>query len=281
MGNGDGNGREVVRCRGLRFAYDGGADVLRGVSLTVREGEVMAILGPNGAGKTTLVRMLNGLQRPRFGTVSIMGRDISRRTTAQLARTVGYLAQDPGGYLTRDTLERELALTLRLQKVPRARWEERIRRTLGLLGLEDHAGTDPRSLSCGGRHLSALASVLVGRPRVLVLDEPTRGVDPGYKEKLARLIRRLARKGMTVVIVTQDAEFASETAGRCAILAGGRVERVGPAHRVLSRRGPYETQVAALARRAWGSGRNSGGRVPINIDDVGRLLGIGGMRNAG
>jgi energy-coupling factor transport system ATP-binding protein len=265
-----GRRKTLLRCNEVSFRYDGGLTALRGVSLDVREGEVLSLLGPNGAGKTTLVKHFNGLLKPSSGKVELRGQDISSLSTAGLSRRVGYLAQDVGGYLTRDTLRDELAFTLRLQEVPREKWDDRIGDTLDVVGLAHMADRNPRSLSCGERHLAALASVMVGRPGVMVLDEPTRGVDPGFKGRLARLLRSLAKRGTAVVVVTQDVEFAARTSHRCAVMEKGRMDKVGPARTILGAPGPYSTQVATLFAKVARPG--NGGGEPLTPADAWRML---------
>jgi energy-coupling factor transporter ATP-binding protein EcfA2 len=191
-------------------------------------------------------------------------------STARLSRHVGYLAQDVGGYLTREALRDELAFTLRLQEVPREKWDGRIADALSVTGLAHLADRDPRGMSCGERHLAALASVMVGRPDVVVLDEPTRGVDPAFKVRLARLLRSLARDGTAVVVVTQDAEFAARVSGRCAVMEKGRVVRAGPARDILGAPGPYSTQVATLFSKVARDG--NGVALPLTPAEAWRML---------
>jgi energy-coupling factor transport system ATP-binding protein len=219
--------RPVLRCRDVSYSYDGGPAVVDHASLDVLPGEILAVMGPNGAGKTTLAKMLNGLIRPAAGRVEVDGKDVSGLTPAQLSGTVGFLSQDVGGYLTKGSVREELEYTLELQGVPVAGREERVRRALKGTGITRWKDEDPRALSCGGRHLAALASVLVAGPRVLVLDEPTRGIDPGLKEQLVTTLRRLAAKGTAVVLVTQDPRFARSVAGRRVVMKGGKLSRSG------------------------------------------------------
>jgi energy-coupling factor transport system ATP-binding protein len=167
--------------------------VLRGVSLSVRRGEVVALTGPNGIGKTTLAKIAAGLLTAAHGTVERRGR-------------VCYLSQDPGRYLITDRAEDEVALAVGGDLA-------RARRTLAEVGLAGLERRHPRDLSSGERERLALASVLVADPEILILDEPTRGVDPPRKADLAELIRREAPHRATLV-VTHDVVFASEVADR-------------------------------------------------------------------
>jgi energy-coupling factor transport system ATP-binding protein len=222
---GNGLGDVVLSARGLTFAYERDA-VLRGLNLNVRDREVVAIIGHNGSGKSTLLKQLNGLLRPAEGTVAVLGRNISEATTASLARDIGYLGQNPNNYLFEDTLEMELQFTLRNLKVPEAEWAERIDWTLRMLDLERYRRSFPRDLSCGERERAALASILVGRPRILVLDEPTRGLDHWNKARLASILATLREQGMTTVMVTHDYRFVAEHATRVLSLDGGALTEV-------------------------------------------------------
>jgi energy-coupling factor transport system ATP-binding protein len=179
----------VCRVRGVRFAY-GENVVLENASLEVRGGEVVALTGPNGAGKTTLARIAAGLVEPDAGEV----------TRARSA----YLAQDPGRHLVTERVLDEVALGAD---------RERARAALGDVGLTAHAERHPRDLSSGERERLALAAVLATDPELLVLDEPTRGVDPERKQELARLLRAQAPRRGTLV-VTHDLVWAAEVADR-------------------------------------------------------------------
>jgi energy-coupling factor transporter ATP-binding protein EcfA2 len=179
----------VCRLRSVSFAY-GSTAVLEGVSFDVRRGEVVALTGPNGAGKTTLSQIACGLKQPDAGEV-MHGR-------------AAYLAQDPGRHVVTERVLDEVAL---------GAGEERARAALDRLGLLEHAGRHPRDLSSGERERLALATVIALEPDLLVLDEPTRGVDPERKAELARLLRSEA-PGRGTVVVTHDLPWAAEVADR-------------------------------------------------------------------
>jgi energy-coupling factor transport system ATP-binding protein len=182
----------LVRLERVSFAY-AGADVLDGVSLELRRGEIVALTGRNGIGKTTLAKLAAGLLEPNRGRVDRAGR-------------AAYLTQDPGRFLICERADEEVALGA-------AGDLDAARRALRAVGLEGFAARHPRDLSSGERERLALAAVLVTEPEVLVLDEPTRGVDPPRKEQLARLLRRDAARRATVV-VTHDLVFAGDVADR-------------------------------------------------------------------
>jgi energy-coupling factor transporter ATP-binding protein EcfA2 len=190
-------GKEAV-CRvcGVSFAYGDGPRVLEGASLELRRGEIVALTGPNGCGKTTLAKLAAGLLEPQAGSVERAGR-------------ATFLLQDPGRYLVRERADDEVALGGGLAEA---------RRTLAAVGLAGYEARHPRDLSSGERERLALATVLVGEPDLLVLDEPTRGIDPERKLELAALLRAQAGARATLV-VTHDGAFASAVADREVSLA--------------------------------------------------------------
>jgi energy-coupling factor transport system ATP-binding protein len=212
----------VVSAQNISFGYTN-ESILENLNFEVRRQEVVAIIGLNGCGKSTLLKHLNGILRPKNGKVEVMGRDIAKATTASLSRDIGYLGQNPNNYLFEETLEKELEFTLRNLKIDRSEWKERMDWTLRMLSLEKYRHTFPRELSCGERERAAMASIIVGRPKILVLDEPTRGLDYANKLKLASILETLRGQGMTTIIVTHDYRFVAEHATRVMSLSGGRL----------------------------------------------------------
>jgi energy-coupling factor transporter ATP-binding protein EcfA2 len=162
-------------------------------SHAVGRGEIVALVGPNGSGKTTLAKLAAGLLEPSAGRVELRGR-------------AAYLSQDPGRYLVRERVEDEVALGSRGNLA-------RARAALASVGLDGYESCHPRDLSSGERERLGLASVLVTEPDLLVLDEPTRGVDPERKDRLAELLRS-ARDGRATLVLTHDLVFAGEVADR-------------------------------------------------------------------
>lgn len=227
----------AVSLEHVTFAYDDQV-VLRDVSAEFEAGTVSALLGRNGAGKTTLLKLINGLLRPRSGRVRVHGDDVAGIPTARLAHVVGYLPQNPGTLLFHDTVEAELRFTLRAQ----GRTGD-VAGSLDAVGLADLARRSPLDLSSGQRQRAALASVLVARPSVLLLDEPTRGMDPHWQEELAALLRRLAAEGTAVLIATHDVDLIAECADRVLLLADGEVAADGPPKLVLAGSLAYSTQI--------------------------------------
>jgi energy-coupling factor transport system ATP-binding protein len=192
LAEGGGEGEVLCRVQDVTYAY-GATPVLDRVSLELRRGEVVALTGANGVGKTTLAKLAVGLIEPQAGAVARTGRAC-------------YLSQDPGRYLVSERVDEEVALAVDGDLA-------RARHALAEVGLTDFDARHPRDLSSGERERLALAAVLVAEPDLLVLDEPTRGVDPPRKAELAESIRSQAARRATLV-VTHDLVFAGDVADR-------------------------------------------------------------------
>jgi energy-coupling factor transporter ATP-binding protein EcfA2 len=253
----------VVAVSSLSYRYDGSTGcALTGVEAAMCDGKVYAVMGRNGSGKTTLMKHLNGLLRPAAGSVSVAGVDVSRATVAEMSRTVGLVFQNPNDHLFADTVDDEVRFTLRRQGLTRDSIDARVREVLALLGLEALRREYPRSLSGGERQRVALASVLAARPRVLVLDEPTRGMEAGLKQQLSALLRDYVREGNLVIVVTHDVETVVEHVDRVLLLSGGHVEGQGTTRDVLDGHPVFASQVNRLMRGL----SNESGRVATVAD---------------
>ncbi len=229
----------IVRTEAVRFSYERGREVLQGVDVELRSGEVLVLVGPNASGKTTLARHLNGLLRPDSGRVLIDGLDISGRPVSDLAHRVALLTQNPGDYLFERSVEAELLLTAQYRGLTDEGTEAEMAKVTRQLGLEPFMDRFSWDLSAGQRQRVALGALLVGAPDVLVLDEPTRGMDGAHKAGLAGMARELADAGKAVVVITHDSEFAARAADRYAVLEEGRIVAEGPPHVVFGERPSY------------------------------------------
>ncbi|MEE8390743.1 MAG: energy-coupling factor transporter ATPase [Anaerolineae bacterium] len=229
--------------RNLQFAYD--VPVLHGISLAVGAGELVALMGRNGSGKTTLLKCIVGLLRPQQGEIALEGKSLVGQETADICRSVGYLPQEPDALLFADTVADELAVTLGnhglLEHPPIAPTD-----LLTRLGLSDLAASYPRDLSVGQRQRVALGAVTVTRPRLLLLDEPTRGMDYSAKRELVRLLREWQTEGSSVLLVTHDVELVAQAADRVVVLDQGKVVADGSPSEVLTASSLFTPQVARL-----------------------------------
>ena len=234
----------VLSVEGLSFAYDA-TPALRGVNLKIASGELVALMGRNGSGKTTLLKCIVGLLRPQQGEIALAGESLIGRETADICRSVSYLPQEPDDLLFADTVAEELAVTLRnhgLSDSPPIAPADLLAR----LGLSDLAASYPRDLSVGQRQRVALGAVTVTRPRLLLLDEPTRGMDYPAKRELVRLLREWQAEGTGVLLVTHDVELVAQAADRVVVLSQGEVVADAPPAEVLTASPLFAPQVARL-----------------------------------
>ncbi len=225
---------------GVHLSY-GEGDVIRGVSLRAFAGQVLALMGRNGAGKTSLLRSLVGLLSSRKGRVRVLDHDVAATSTEELTRRVALVPQEPASILFHDTVEAEIVDTLR-----GTGREGSVEEALAEWRLEALQRTHPRDLSVGERQRAALAAMLVGRPAVILLDEPTRGMDYETKKLLVANLRRRCQEGCAVILASHDVELVGRCAQRVVLLAEGEVVAEGPTREVLTESLTFSTQVNRL-----------------------------------
>ncbi len=224
----------MIEVEDVHFFYSNQVEALKGVSLTIKNGEFLAIMGQNGAGKTTLIKHFNGLLKPSQGKVRIDGVDTRKTSIATLARNVGFVFQNPDHQLFCETVEEEISFALKNFGFEAGAIEKRTDWALNLLGLTQYRKTSPFLLSGGERKRVALASVLAWDPEALILDEPTIGQDYQQKEKLRQFIVQMQSQGKTVVIVTHDVEFVAECNPRVLLMKEGRIIADGEGKDILT-----------------------------------------------
>jgi energy-coupling factor transport system ATP-binding protein len=224
----------LIEVKDIYFTYPNDVEALKGLSLTIQDGEFVAIMGQNGAGKTTLVKHFNGLLRPTKGEVVVDGSNTKDTSVARLARNVGFVFQNADNQLFCETVEEEVAFALRNFGFKERTLKKRVTWALNLLGLTEYRKTSPFMLSGGERKRVALASVLAWNPKVVVMDEPTIGQDYEQKEKLRQFIVQLNSQGKTVVVVTHDVEFVAECNPRVTLMAEGKITADGVGKDVLT-----------------------------------------------
>ena len=225
----------ALEVRDLRFAYPDGREALRGVSFGLSAGEKVAILGPNGAGKSTLLLHLNGLLHGR-GEVSVMGEQVvedDKRALARVRSLVGVVFQDPDDQLFSPTVYDDVAFGPIYMGLPQQEIDERVETALGQVGLEGYGGRMPFHLSGGEKKRAAIATVLSMRPSVLVLDEPSAGLDPRARRGLISLLDELEQ---TILITTHDMHMVKEVFPRSIIMDGGVVVADAPTADILADR---------------------------------------------
>ncbi len=241
-------GPALLRAENVWYRY-GEQEALRGVTLQVHEGEFVALMGRNGSGKSTLLKMLTGLLRPDRGHVSIAQPGAGWhpiRSLDDALPQVGLVLQDPGRMLFQETVLDELRFTRRQHRLPED--EKADMALLDWLGIAGLAHRDPRDLSGGERQRVAIAAILVANPRIVLLDEPTRGLDYDQKKALADLLRELTAAGRTVVMATHDVELVARAADRVMLMAEGEIVVDGPTREVMVESLIFASQIAKLFR---------------------------------
>jgi energy-coupling factor transport system ATP-binding protein len=204
---------------GVSFAYERGADVVRGVSLRVAAGESVVLAGPNGAGKTTLTRMAMGLVRPQAGRVSVGDWDVASRRPDEMARRVGYAFQHADQQLFARSVREDVAFGPRQL----GRSDAAVPAVLEELALAECAAVHPYDVSVPLRKVVALAGVLAMQPAVLILDEPTAGLDREMRGRVVGALRRRRDAGITLIAISHDRAFIGEMAGRVVTMKDGRI----------------------------------------------------------
>jgi energy-coupling factor transport system ATP-binding protein len=267
-------GRASIATENLSFTYRDGSTALRDVSFSVPEGQFLILAGPNGSGKTTLAKHFIGLFKPSAGRVLIEGQDTARLRVPQLARSVGYVFQNPDHQIFAPTVAEEIAFGLRLQGLDDAEIRRRVAGSLADHALEPFSALPPATLSLGQRRQVTLAAVLAARPRILVLDEPTGGLDWQTREEMLARAQAFHAAGGTVILITHDVRLMAERGERIVILLKGRVCFDGSADELFRRRDLLaQAQLTAppvvrLAQRLARFGAPPGARSVAELVDV-------------
>lgn len=215
--------RPAVEVRSLSHTYPDGCHALSSISVTIREGEFVALVGPNGAGKTTLARHLIGLLRPTSGEILVAGEPTEGREVSHLSRHVGYVFQNPDHQIFATSVRAEIAYGLKNLGWQAEEIDTRVGEVLSQVQMTDFEDWHPFNLTKGQRQQLAVASVLALDPQVLVVDEPTTGQDWRRAQAMMGLVRELNRQGRTILMITHDMSLVAEYADRAIVLAEGRL----------------------------------------------------------
>jgi len=222
------SGSLLAEAEQLYFSYPLGPRVLDAINFRIRPGEFVAIVGQNGSGKTTLAKHLVGLLKPTEGRVLLEGRDCATLRPAETAHKAGYVFQNPDHQIFAATVEAEVAFGPRNFGLSAEESERRVAEVLHAVNLEDARERDPFLLSKGERQRLAVASVLALRPRLLILDEPTTGLDYREQRRMMRLVSDLNRAGIATIIITHAPWLVAEYARRVVLMRRGRILFDGP-----------------------------------------------------
>ena len=224
----------AVDVQGVSFTYDDGTEALAGIDFRVEEGEFVAVLGSNGSGKTTLIQLLVGLLKAKSGRIAIGGREIGSLTAAELYQRVGLVFQNPNDQLFAATVEEDCAFGPRNLNLPETEVQRRVTEALAAVMALPLRGRAIHHLSFGEQKRVSLAGVLAMQPAVLILDEPTAGLDPAGEAQMMQLLKKLNREErMTVVLATHSVDMLPLFASRIYVLDRGRVLQEGPAEEIF------------------------------------------------
>jgi energy-coupling factor transport system ATP-binding protein len=226
--------KSLLKVENLTFKYGAEPPVLKNISLDIAGGECIAVIGQNGAGKTTLAKHFNGMLKPVSGKFYVGGKDTGQLKVSVLARTVGYVFQNPDHQIFHDTVAKEVAFGLKNFQLPNELITARVAAALEAVGLTAHHATYPFNLSKGQRQRVALASVLALQTEVIILDEPTTGQDYRESMQIMNLVKQLHQNGHTVIFITHDMSLVAEFAQRAVVLCDGKILADGGVRSVFS-----------------------------------------------
>ena len=232
---------EIIRAEGLRFAYEGQeTPVLNDVSLSIQKGEWLTIVGHNGSGKSTFVKLLNGLFLPQEGRVVVDGMDLSSKSTSlkEVRHRVGLVFQYPEYQLFEETVALDVGFGPKNLGLSKEEVAQRVRRAVESVGLpEDCLEKSPFDLSGGQKRRVAIAGVLAMDPNMLILDEPTAGLDPTGREEILALVERWHQGGRTIMMVSHSMDDVAKYADRILVMNHGTLAMQGTPREVFTRHG--------------------------------------------
>ena len=228
----------MIRIQSLSKTYQvpgGTVDALKRIDLEIQKGEIFGIIGMSGAGKSTLIRCMNLLERPTSGSIEIDGQDVtglSNKALRQMRHSVGMIFQQ-FNLLMQSTVAKNIAFPLEITGADKQTAENRVKELLEIVGLADKAGAYPSQLSGGQKQRVAIARALALHPDILCFDEPTSALDPELTGEVLRVLRDLADRKTTMIIVTHEMHFARDVADRILFMDGGVVVEEGPAKELI------------------------------------------------
>ncbi len=256
----------LIVCKGLEHTYPNGCQALRGIDLQINRGEIVAIVGQNGSGKTTLVKHFNGLFMPTGGEITINDKPTSEQGVFELGKQVGYVFQNPDHQIFSDTVFEEVAYSLKLRGADDELINERVTEALEAVGLVGFEKEDPFSLTKSGRQRVAVAAVLAAKPEVLILDEPTTGLDYAEQRSMMELVKRLNESGSTIIFVTHHMWVVAEYAQHVYVVKDGLIMLEGTPREVFAHE--EELNEAFLRPPHLVSLSNRLGHTMLNVDEM-------------
>ncbi|MBQ7595369.1 MAG: ATP-binding cassette domain-containing protein [Clostridia bacterium] len=243
----------AVKCKNVWFRYaKDEPDVLKGFDIEIYKNEVFAVLGGNGAGKTTALNVIAGIKKAYRGKIEIAGKKLKDYKNGSLYRhNIALLPQDPQTVFLKSSVSEDFKEICKVMEYSQAEKESMISSVSALLGIEDLLERHPYDLSGGEQQKCALAKLLLLKPQILLLDEPTKGIDSYSKHNLASIIKMLKNEGLTVIFVTHDVEFASQNADRCALFFDGEALSCDTPDNFFSGNNFYTTAASRISRHMF------------------------------
>lgn len=242
-------GQNLIEIKDVSFDYKAKKGALENININIKRGEFLGVIGENGSGKTTLLKLLLGLIKPKSGKILIEGIDISEKSIAKLSRIVGLMFQNPGIQFYRDSLRKEYYAIINNYIEDTKEIEPRIKEMLDLFNLEEYSETYPKYLSMGELQKAALGSVLISKPKILALDEPTHGMDYLQKKHFFEFLVEYQKLGNTIIVVSHDIELLSKYTKRIIILERGKIIADGETHKILSTFDKFSPIINHLIKR--------------------------------
>lgn len=237
------NQKPVIELKNIAFQYEKKEErVLNGLSLVVNEGDWISIVGGNGTGKSTLLKIIGGIQSPLKGSIKFQGKRITKPNPSQ----IGYLPQNPKALFVHDTVRDHLYGTIRHLQLENG--EEKLHRLISLFKIEPLMDRHPYDVSGGEMQKIALITVLLPSPKILLLDEPTKGIDPEMKQHLGQLLKKLQTQGLTIIMVTHDIEFAAFYTNICGMMFQGEITTIDSTANFFNGNAFYTTMVNRITR---------------------------------
>lgn len=222
--------------KNLSYTYPDGTHALKNINMEIYKGQKVAIMGPNGAGKSTLFSHFNGLTEPTSGHVEVDGKAIKydRDTLLEVRQKVGIVFQDPNDQLFAPTVKEDVAFGPMNLGLDYEEVERRVDEALTMVGMEQYMDKTPHHLSGGQQKRVAIAGIIAMRPEIMILDEPTAGLDPEGVEKVLDILNNLNKEGMSIVISSHDIEMVNEFAEKIFVLNNGEILESGDKHEIFS-----------------------------------------------
>lgn len=260
------NTEDIITLKDVFFRYEkGGNDILSGTNLSIKKGEHFCILGGNGSGKTTTLKILAGLLKPYRGKVIIDNNKMTKKTTADFNRLgVAMLPQNPESVFLKSRVIDDYTELCKIKGIEKSDYEDKINSVAEKLGIKDLLENHPYDLSGGEIQKCALGKVLISEPKILLLDEPTKGVDAYSKIALSKILQEIKSGGVTIITVTHDVEFASIVADRCGLFFDGEVLSSLVPQEFFSKNNFYTTASSRISRDKFANA--------VTVDDVVSLI---------